>query len=385
MLPLPANLSAVKYYLIAGEPSGDLHGSNLIRAISELDPAAEFRAWGGEEMEAAGATLAKHYRELAFMGLIEVVKNLRTILGNEKFCRRDIAEFQPDRLILIDYSGFNLRIARWAAPAGYDISYYVSPQVWAWRSGRVKTIRNTVNRMLVILPFEEAWYAERGVKAHFVGHPLLDTVKELGARPQVQNGVGEEQSKLAVALLPGSRTQEISTGLPIMLAAARTHPAHHYTVAAAPGQELSFYQSIISQEGPPPNLSVAKGKTYDLLATADAALVTSGTATLETALFGVPQVVCYKGNPINYWIAKRLVGHRIKYISLVNLIMDRAIVPELIQNDFTAERLSEELQKITAGPGRDRQLQDLAQLRAKLGSGGAAGRAARLIVDGVTS
>lgn len=375
----------MKYYLIAGEPSGDLHGSNLIRAIRKLDPAAEFRAWGGEEMEAAGATLAMHYRDLAFMGLIEVVKNLRTILGNEKFCRKDIADYRPDRLILIDYSGFNLRIAKWAAPAGYDISYYVSPQVWAWRAGRVKTIKKTVDRMLVILPFEEAWYAERGVKAHFVGHPLLDTVRDMGARPQAQGTEGKEPSKLAVALLPGSRTQEISTGLPIMLAAARAHPTYHYTVAAAPGQELDFYHSIINIEGAPPNLTVAKGKTYDLLATADAALVTSGTATLETALFGVPQVVCYKGNPLNYWIAKRMVGHRIKFISLVNLIMDRAIVPELIQHDFTAQRLSGELQKITAGPGRERQLRDLAQLRAKLGSGGAADRAARLIVDGVTS
>ncbi|NJC24646.1 lipid-A-disaccharide synthase [Neolewinella antarctica] len=372
----------MKYYLIAGEPSGDLHGSNLVLAIKQLDPDAEFRAWGGDLLEAAGATLAKHYRELAFMGLVEVVKNLRTILGNEKFCRRDIAAFQPDRLILIDYSGFNLRIAKWAKPAGFDISYYISPQVWAWRSYRVKTIKATVDRMLVILPFEEAWYGERGVKATFVGHPLLDTVAEQGARSRVRGNETRGKDGLVVALLPGSRTQEITTGLPIMLAAAARHPQHRYVIAAAPGQELSFYQDFTNGVDVPPRLTIEKGATYDILGRADAALVTSGTATLETALFGVPQVVCYKGNAINYAIAKRLVGKHIKYISLVNLITEAPTVPELVQNDFTVEKLATQLQKITAGPERDRQLADLVALRAKLGSGGAAKRAARLIFTG---
>ncbi|OAV45471.1 lipid-A-disaccharide synthase [Lewinella sp. 4G2] len=368
----------MKYYIIAGEPSGDLHGSNLVKALRQLDPDAEMRGWGGDLMEAAGVTLAKHYRELAFMGIVEVVKNLRTILGNEKFCRQDISQFAPDRLILIDYSGFNLRIAKWAKPAGFDISYYISPQVWAWRSHRVKTIKKTVDRMLVILPFEEAWYAERGVKATFVGHPLLDTVAEKEGETST---TGTDFSD-CIAILPGSRTQEITTGLPLMLAAAARHPEHRYVIAAAPGQELQFYEELIKSGGAPPRLEVIKGATYSLLAKAKAAIVTSGTATLETALFGVPQVVCYKGNAVSYAIAKRLVGKRIKYISLVNLVMDAPIVPELVQDDFTVDRVAEELKKITAGPERDRQLRNLEQLRTKLGSGGAATKAARLIHQG---
>ena len=372
----------MKYYLISGEPSGDLHGANLIRAIAKIDEAAEFRAWGGELMEAAGATLAKHYRELAFMGIVEVVMNLRTILGNEKFCRRDIAAFQPDRLILIDYSGFNLRIAKWAKPAGYDISYYISPQVWAWRSGRVKTIKKTVDRMLVILPFEAAWYAERGVNAHFVGHPLLDTVREKRARTQVQRVEKRSDDRKLIAILPGSRTQEISTILPIMLQAAKALPGYDYTVAAAPGQELDFYARIIDGVGGIEGVTVRKGATYDILNEAHAALVTSGTATLETALFGVPQVVCYKGGAINYAIAKRLVGSRVKYISLVNLIMDAPVVPELVQDQLTVGKLTAAAREIADGDVRDQQLIKLRELRDKLGSGGAAARAAALIVNG---
>ena len=372
----------MKYYLISGEPSGDLHGANLIRAIAKIDEAAEFRAWGGELMEAAGATLAKHYRELAFMGIVEVVMNLRTILGNEKFCRRDIAAFQPDRLILIDYSGFNLRIAKWAKPAGFDISYYISPQVWAWRSGRVKTIKKTVDRMLVILPFEAAWYAERGVKAHFVGHPLLDTVREKRARTQVQRVEKRSDDRKLIAILPGSRTQEISTILPIMLQAAKALPGYDYAVAAAPGQELDFYARIIDGVRGIEGVTVRKGATYDILNEAHAALVTSGTATLETALFGVPQVVCYKGGAINYAIAKRLVGSRVKYISLVNLIMDAPVVPELVQDQLTIGKLTAAAREIADGDVRDQQLIKLRELRDKLGSGGAAARAAALIVNG---
>ncbi|WP_020571368.1 lipid-A-disaccharide synthase [Neolewinella persica] len=390
----------MKYYLIAGEPSGDLHGSYLIRAIRAEDPAAEFRVWGGDLMAAAGAELVMHYRELAFMGVVEVIRNLPTILKNQRKCQEDIAAYAPDRLILIDYSGFNLRIAKWARPEGLDISYYISPQVWASRSGRVKQIRANVDRMLVILPFEEAWYAERGVNVSFVGHPLLDVVREAeekgikaqgnkGARPQDAKKVEVQANyqttelldyQTIIALLPGSRKQEITVGLPLMLAAAARHPEHHYAIAGAPAQDLAFYERIIASCAPPPNLSVVMNDTYGLLQRADTAVVTSGTATLETALFGVPQVVVYKGNWLAYRIAKWMVGDRIKYISLVNLVMDAPVVPELIQADFNPDNLAEHLQKIIAGPVRDQQLKDLQRLRKQLGSGGAATRAARAIV-----
>jgi lipid-A-disaccharide synthase len=411
----------MKYYLIAGEPSGDLHGSYLIRAILAEDPNAEFRAWGGDLMAAAGAELVKHYREMAFMGVVEVVKNLRTILRNQRMCQEDIAAYAPDRLILIDYSGFNLRIAKWARPEGLNISYYISPQVWASRSGRVKQIRANVDRMLVILPFEEAWYAERGVNVSFVGHPLLDVVREAEnkkARPQVQGGgfkkqgtapdspassqsfvpqprlqpgegspqprvdptTGQPDNSTTIALLPGSRKQEITVGLPLMLKAAAQHPQHQYVIAGAPAQHLAFYEQISASCAPPPNLSVVMNDTYGLLQQADTAVVTSGTATLETALFGVPQVVVYKGNWLAYRIARWMVGDRIKYISLVNLVMDAPIVPELIQADFTPDNLADHLQKTIAGPVRNQQLKDLQLLRKQLGSGGAATRAAQAIV-----
>ncbi|TXF91159.1 lipid-A-disaccharide synthase [Neolewinella aurantiaca] len=393
----------MRYYLISGEPSGDLHGAHLIRAIRAEDPEAEFRAWGGDLMENAGATIVKHYRDLAFMGVVQIVKNLPTILRNERFCKDDIANYNPDRLVLIDYSGFNLRIAKWARPEGYDISYYISPQVWASRSGRVKQIKANVDRMLVILPFEEAWYAERGVSATFVGHPLLDVVKEAEekARPQGAKKVNEsgvwsresgdarlqtpdsrlKPSRLQIALLPGSRKQEISVGLPLMLAAAALHPEHDYVIAGAPAQNLAFYEQLIASCGRAPvNLQVVMNDTYGILQTAHAAVVTSGTATLETALFGVPQVVVYKGNWLAYRIARWMVGSRIKYISLVNLVMDAPVVPELIQADFNPKNLAAHLEKTIAGPVRDQQLNDLQRLREKLGSGGAAKRAARAIV-----
>jgi len=364
-------------------------------------------------MAAAGAELVKHYREMAFMGVVEVVRNLRTILRNQRMCQEDIADYAPDRLILIDYSGFNLRIAKWARPAGLNISYYISPQVWASRSGRVKQIRANVDRMLVILPFEEAWYAERGVNVSFVGHPLLDVVQEAeskGEKRGRKKGKGEKETRsqdaksvegqadtptprqlenpitgkpdtpTTIALLPGSRKQEITVGLPLMLEAAARHPGHQYVIAGAPAQDLAFYELIIAGSTTPPNLSVVMNGTYGLLQRADTAVVTSGTATLETALFGVPQVVVYKGNWLAYRIAKWMIGDRIKYISLVNLVMDAPVVPELIQADFTPDNLADHLQKTIAGPVRDQQLQDLQELRKQLGSGGAAARAAHAIV-----
>lgn len=360
----------MRYYLIAGEASGDLHGAKLVEALREQDPTAEVRAWGGDLMQAAGADVVKHYRELAFMGFVEVLMNLRTILGNLKACQHDIDAFAPDRLVLIDYPGFNLRIAKWARPQGYDITYYISPQIWAWHSSRAYQIKANVDRLLVILPFEEAFYAKYGMQATFVGHPLLDVVNE----------VTSDEPPTHVALLPGSRKQEISRSLPPMLAAAARLPEHNYVIAGAPGQEANLYTALMEAGPRPPNLQLVHGNTYGVLTAAHTALVTSGTATLETALFGVPQVVCYRGNPLNYWLARRLVASRIKYISLVNLVMDAPVVTELIQDDFNVARLAEELQKTVAGPVRDRQLKDLAQLRQRLGQGGAATRAAAEII-----
>ena len=359
------------YYLIAGEASGDLHGAKLIEALRRLDPEANIRAWGGELMAAAGADVVKDYRELAFMGFVEVVRNLPTILRNFRECQADIEAFAPDRLVLIDYPGFNLRMAKWARKRGYDISYYISPQIWAWHTSRVKQVRANVDRMLVILPFEEAFYAEHGVRATFVGHPLLDVVGQIEDRPRTH-----------VALLPGSRAQEIARSLPVMLAAAARLPTERYVIAGAPGQDAATYRPYLEAAYVPPNLELVHGKTYAVLAAAHTAAVTSGTATLETALFGVPQVVCYRGSALNHWLARRLVASRIKFISLVNLVMDREVVPELIQAEFNPGRLAGQLEKVIAGPERDRQLRELRQLRRVLGAGGAADRAAAAIVEG---
>jgi len=363
----------MRYYIIAGEASGDLHGARLIEEIVKQDTDARIRAWGGELMRKAGAEVVKDYRDLAFMGFVEVVLNLPTILGNFRECQNDIEAFRPDRLVLIDYPGFNLRIAKWARPRGYDITYYISPQIWAWHTSRVHQVRKNVDRMLVILPFEREFYARYGVEATFVGHPLLDVVQGT-----------EEAEKQHVAILPGSRKQEIGRSLPVMLAAAARLPDQKYVIAGAPGQEAEVYERIMATVEGPPDLHLVGGQTYPTLAAAHTAMVVSGTATLETALFGVPQVVCYRGNAVNYWLARRLVASRIKYISLVNLVMDREVVPELIQGDFSPERLHGELRELLSGPRRDRQLADLADLRQALGSGGAAERAAAEIVGGAT-
>ena len=363
----------MRYYLIAGEASGDLHGAYLMRALKEQDPEAEFRFWGGDHMAQLGGAPVKHYRDLAFMGFVEVAKNLRTILANIKMAKEDILEFAPDRLILIDYPGFNLRIAKWARPEGLDISYYISPQIWAWHRSRVHQIKKNVDRMLVILPFEESFYAKYDYKAHFVGHPLLDVIADY-----YQDAAPATKDK--IALLPGSRKQEIKTMLPIMLAASRQQPDYEYVLAQAPAQDDSFYNQLLANSVLPPRFSRVRGQTYDLLASAKAAMVTSGTATLEAGLFGVPLVVCYKGNWLSYQIARRLVD--IKYISLVNLILDEPLVTELIQGDLQPNRLAKELQDILSGPGRERQLDGLNRLKTVWGEQGAPARAAQLIIAG---
>ncbi len=310
----------MKYYIIAGEASGDLHGSNLIREIRKLDNIADIRCWGGDLMEHAGAHLVKHYRDLAYMGFIEVVMNLRTIMKNLKFCKQDILQFKPDVIILIDYPGFNLRIAEWAKHQHIKVAYYISPQVWAWKENRVKQIRKNVDKMLVILPFEKDFYKKRSFDVEYVGHPLADVVES------AQNDIEPLPNTLAsplnepniIALLPGSRAQEVTKKLPVMLEVSRAFPDYRFIIAKAPSLDDRFYEQLME---PYKNVRSIRNKTYQLLLHAKAALVTSGTATLETALFGVPQVVCYKGSNISYQIAKRLI--KVKYISLVTLIRDK--------------------------------------------------------------
>jgi lipid-A-disaccharide synthase len=352
----------MRYYVIAGEASGDLHGSNLLKALRQKDQQADFRCWGGELMQAAGGILVKHYRDLAFMGFVEVVRNLPTILRNIKFCKQDILEYRPDALILIDYPGFNLRIAEWAKVQGFKVIYYISPQVWAWKEKRVVKMKQCIDKMLCILPFEQAYYKEKwNWDVEYVGHPLVEVINQ----KQTEKSINKAP---VVALLPGSRRQEIIQKLPIMLEVSKYFPEHKFVVAQAPGQDSSLYQPLMAGYK---NVAIAVGKTYDLLLESKAALVTSGTATLETALFGVPEIVCYKGSTISYAIAKRLV--KVKYISLVNLIMDKLVVKELIQHELTTENLVHELKAILYDVDkRAEMLEDYAQLKSLLTKGGKA-------------
>lgn len=311
-------------------------------------------------MQAAGADLVKHYRDLAFMGFIEVVRNLRTILRNLSFCKRDISGFNPDVIILVDYPGFNLRIAQWAKAKGYKVVYYISPQVWAWKESRVQIIKKCVDRMLVILPFEKEYYKKWNYEVAYVGHPLVEVTEDWKKKhPDIT------KSNI-IALLPGSRKQEILKKLPIMLEVSRYFPDYEFVVAMAPGLEKSFYDNLL---GYYPNVRPVSGKTYHLLMQASAALVTSGTATLETALFGIPEVVCYKGSTISYEIAKRVI--KVKYISLVNLIMDKPVVKELIQQELTVENIKQELQELLTSKEKRAQLQeDYVALKGILSQGG---------------
>jgi lipid-A-disaccharide synthase len=372
----------MKYYIIAGEASGDLHGSNLMKGLKATDPDAEFRCWGGDLMEAQEGTLVKHYRELAFMGFWEVLLNLRTILSNIRFCKKDILAFQPDVLILIDYPGFNLRIAKWARQQGLKVYYYISPQIWAWHSSRVHGIKASVDRMFVILPFEQEFYAGYGYEVDFVGHPLMDVIGQFDAPADFRQRCQLDERPI-IALLPGSRKQEIERLLNVMLEVVPHFPSHQFVIAGAPSQTGEFYQQVLNEHPLPDEyqqqVHLVDNQTYALLQEAEAALVTSGTATLETALFGVPEVVCYKGSQFSYLIARRLVN--VPYISLVNLIMEREIVKELIQDDCRPEKLRTELQRILA-PEHRRQLQsDYQELRRKVGQPGASRRAAQKMVQ----
>ena len=367
----------MRYYIIAGEASGDLHAANLIRQLKIKDPEFKARGWGGDLMSEQGVNLVKHYRDLAFMGFIEVIANLRTILKNIDFCKKDILDFRPDVLILVDYPGFNLRIADFASKAGLRVVYYISPQIWAWKQSRVHQIKRNVDQMMVILPFEKEFYDQFDYPVNFVGHPLLDAIHN---RQEVMISDWKQKQGLSekpvIALLPGSRKQEISSMLPIMLSLIDEFKEYQFVIAGAPSVPAVFYDEIISST----SAKVVYDSTYALLENSFAALVTSGTATLETALFNVPEVVCYKGSFISYHIARKLV--KIKYISLVNLIMDREMVTELIQDDLNKKMLIEELKKITVDQkNRQLMLDNFKLLQQKLGGPGASERAADLIVS----
>ena len=369
----------MKYYIISGEASGDLHGSNLMKALYKEDADADIRFWGGDLMQSVGGTMVKHYKELAFMGFVEVLVNIPTIFKNIAFCKKDIQNFNPDVIIFIDYSGFNLRIAKWAKQQGFRTNYYISPQVWASRSSRVKKIKRDIDAMYVILPFEKKFYKKHGYEVTFVGHPLIDAIAD---RPQVAEKQFRELHNLGakpiIALLPGSRQQEIKKMLSVMLSVVDDFKDYQFVIAGAPSQEFDFYKSFINKE----NVQFVNNKTYDLLSIATAALVTSGTATLETALFKVPQVVCYKGSAISYQIAKRIIT--LKFISLVNLIMDKEVVKELIQDDFTTQNLKTELSKILEEKHREQLFLDYYELEKKLGGKGASAKAAKMIVKSIS-
>jgi lipid-A-disaccharide synthase len=372
----------MRYYIIAGEASGDLHGSNLIKALRAKDNQAEIWAWGGDMMEQAGARIRKHYRDLAFMGFLEVVKNLKTILRNMAFCKQDVTDFQPDVVIFVDYPGFNLRMAKWAKLHDFKTFYYISPQIWAWHSSRVHGIKATVDRMFCIIPFEKDFYKKYDYDVDYVGHPLLDVVDAHVSKPNFRAFYGLDERPI-IAVLAGSRRQEIDKMLRLMLSVVPHFKQYQFVIAGAPSLPIDFYENILkigqNTEGPlsPQNdIKIIRNQTYDLLSNAAFALVKSGTSTLETALFDVPQVVCYKGSNLSYSIAKRVV--QVKYISLVNLIADEPIVKELIQKDLTEENLVQALTETI-----DNQLvikKKYKILRGLLGNNGAAEKTAELML-----
>jgi lipid-A-disaccharide synthase len=366
----------MKYYIIAGEASGDLHGSNLMKALYLHDTNAEIRFWGGDLMQNVGGTLVKHYRELAFMGFAEVIMNLKTILNNIKICKDDIVQFNPDVIIFIDYPGFNMRIARWAKLKGIKTHYYIAPQIWAWKENRITAVKRDFDKLFVILPFEKDFFeVKHDFPVDFVGHPLIDAIHNREKTDEVSfrknNNLDERP---IIAILPGSRKQEISKMLSVMLSIVDDFNDYQFVIAGAPSQDFHFYEQFLTNK----NVKFIANKTYDLLTIAKAALVTSGTATLETALFKVPEVVCYKGSWASYQIAKRIIT--LNYISLVNLIMDKEVVTELIQDKFNTKNLKKELSKLLDENYRKLLLMKYDVLETKLGGIGASEKSAKLIL-----
>lgn len=358
----------MKYFFISGEASGDLHGSNVIKELHLLDTHAEIIGWGGDKMEASGMLLKKHINELAFMGFAEVVMNLPTIIRNFRLCKKQIIDFNPDVVVLVDYPGFNLRMAKWCKQHGYKVAYYISPTVWAWKENRIETIRQYVDRMICILPFEKDFYAARNLEVSYVGHPTVDIVEQ---EKKIPSSI---QEKKVIALLPGSRKQEIQKMLPLMLEAVKNFPDYVVIIAQAPNLSKEVYEPFLKQYP----FQLVQHKTYDILKVADAAMVTSGTATLEAALFHVPQVVCYIANSVSYAIAKRLV--KVKYISLVNLILDKPSVVELIQDDMKVANIIHELKRLLFDEQRKLEIAtDYNKLTNMLKQGNAAAKTAGII------
>ncbi len=369
----------MKYYIIAGEASGDLHGSNLMKAILRCDPQAEIRFWGGDLMQSVGGTLVKHIRDLAFMGFVEVVANLRTVLKNIALCKKDIVDFHPDAVIFIDYPGFNLKIAKFTHAQGFKNFYYISPQVWAWKKGRIKTMRKVLDMMYVILPFEKPFYDRNNVQnVEFVGHPLLDAIAEFDKNAQLADDFRSRNSldeRPIIALMPGSRKMELRKMMPDMCQLAAQHYEYQFVIAGMKLLGSSMYTPYIHSD----NVSIVYDQTYPLLKTAFAGVITSGTATLEAALFDLPLVVCYKANALSVFIAKRFA--KVRYISLVNLIADKPVVKELIQNDLNANDLESEFRKITVDESYRQNLQhEYDLLKEQLGGVGASQRTVNSIL-----
>mgnify|MGYP001287174662 FL=1 len=368
----------MKYYLISGEASGDLHCSHLIHALKKLDPEGDFRAWGGDLMEKEGAFLVKHYRELAIMGFWEVVSNLPKIIKNISFCKKDILRYMPDVIIYVDYPGFNLRIAKWAKNKGFKNHYYISPQVWAWKENRIKQMKATLDSLYVILPFEKNYFEQKhNFPVHYVGHPLIDQLSKYSRDPKFCEKNNLTPKKPIIALLPGSRLQEIRKMLPLFNKIAEKFKKFQFVVAGAPGIDPKEYIKFMKSN----SLNFVHEKTYQLLLNSYAALVTSGTATLETALLNIPQLVCYKCSPITYWIGKKVI--KLKYISLVNLILEKEAVVELIQNDCTYEKLVVELETLLQKNSLEKMNQNYIILKEKIGGSGASEKTAKLIFDSI--
>jgi lipid-A-disaccharide synthase len=368
----------MKYYIIVGEASGDLHTSNLMKSLKEIDSKAEFRFWGGDLMQLQGGTLVKHISDLAFMGFVEVLMNIKTIAKNLKFCKSDILNFKPDVVILVDYPGFNLRIAQFVKQQNLKVFYYISPQIWAWKQSRIHQIKRNIDKMFVILPFEKDFYKKHNFEVDFSGHPLSDAISEYRKTAQSKTEFLQENnlnSKPIIALMPGSRIQEIKKNLPIMLSLINDYKEFQFLIAAAP----AISEKILNEFTKNYNIKILYNKTYDILNNSTLAIVTSGTATLETALFNVPQVVCYKSGGISYQIAKKLI--KVKYISLVNLIMDKTVVKELIQSDFNKNNLKLEMNTILQNEKyKNEMLKNYSILKNKVGIEGASKETAELMI-----
>ncbi|OFX47508.1 MAG: lipid-A-disaccharide synthase [Bacteroidetes bacterium GWA2_30_7] len=371
----------MKYYIIAGEASGDLHASNLVAELKKLDNNVALRGWGGDLMITQGVNVIKHIKNLAFMGLADVIKNLGTILKNFKFCKADILSYNPDVLILVDYPGFNLRIAKFASQNGIKVFYYISPTVWAWHKSRISQIKKYVSRLFVILPFEKDFYKKHNYEVDYAGNPLLDEYQHF-ITLNVENTFKTDNNlsdKPIIAILPGSRKQEVKIMLPEMIKLIKLYPEYQFVIAGVNSLGKDFYSNYIKEN----EIKLIFGQTYNLLKNSYAAIVTSGTATLETAIFNIPQVVCYKTSPLTFYVARLFVN--VKYLALINLILNKLAVKELIQTNFTFKNLKEEFQKITKSENYRAELfENYKLLSEELGGSGASKRTAELMYKYLT-